>query len=207
MMTQVRRNHVVFTTALKLEDSFKSKCKAWKRSKRKEILKNKVRTQMTTMTGMKRTRRSMDSLSNLKLQLTIVKWQPTKTMRLNFWFKFLKNALRAFCPYRTCYQVLFLPMKNCPSFSMKARSRLQKWSRWSLNSRWPSKRFKTWSKGLLQIGKRFKTWSKDLSQIGSEWQGLMQQSKTWHRGMKQWRRRWRLWKRWSEEEWRLKKIR
>ena len=126
MVTKVRRNHVVSTIALKLEDSFKSKCKAWKKSKRKEILKNEIRIQMTTMTGMKRTSSSTDSLSNLKFQLTIVKWQPVKTLRINLWLKFLKITLRAFCPYNTCYQVLFLPMKNCPSFSMKANSRLQK---------------------------------------------------------------------------------
>ena len=126
MVTKVRRNHVVSTIALKLGDFFKSKCKEWKKSKRKEILKNEIRIQMTTMTGMKRTSSSTDSLSNLKFQLTIVKRQPAKLTRINLWFKFLKIAFRAFCPYHTCYQVLFLPMKNCPSFSMKANSRLQK---------------------------------------------------------------------------------
>ena len=126
IVTKVRRSQRLFTIQLKLEDSFKSKCKAWKKSKRKEILKNEIRIQMTTMTGMKRTSSSTDSLSNLKFQLTIVKRQPAKLTRINLWFKFLKITFRAFCPYHTCYQVLFLPMKNCPSFSMKANSRLQK---------------------------------------------------------------------------------
>ena len=126
MVTKVRRSHVVSTIALKLEDSFKSKCKAWKKSKRKEILKNEIRIQMTTMTGMKRTSSSTDSLSNLKFQLTIIKWQSVTRMRINLWLKFLKIALRAFWTYPTCYQALFLSMKNCPNFLMKARIRTRK---------------------------------------------------------------------------------
>ena len=126
IVTKVRRNQRLSTIQLKQEDSFKSKCKAWKKSKRKEILKNEIRIQMTTMTGMKRTSSSTDSLSNLKFQLTIIKWQSVTRMRINLWLKFLKIALRAFWTYPTCYQALFLSMKNCPNFLMKARIRTRK---------------------------------------------------------------------------------